>query len=223
MPIRLNLLAEAQAQEELRRRDPVKRVIWVGVVIVVGMLVWSSSIQVRALLEKGYTTSLEAQLASKTNQYRIVLENQQRVTEISQKLASLRLLAASRFLQGNLLDAMQHVMVDDVQMARLRTEQVYVYTEPVKGGTNTEGKAITPKPASATEKIAIIIEARDTAANPGDQVPLFKQAIASSPYFSNLLEQAQVRLASISPPQALPGAKPAVNFTLECRLPEKTR
>lgn len=223
MPIRLNLLAEAQAHEDLRRRDPVKRVIWAGVVIVVGMLVWSSSLQVRALLEKGSTTSLEAQVASRTNQYRIVLENQQKAAEISQRLASLKLLAASRFLQGNLLDTLQHVMVDDVQVARLRTEQVYLYTEAVKGGTNSEGKVITPKPASATERIAIILEARDTAANPGDQVPAFKQALTSSPYFSNLLGQAQVRLASISPPQALPGSKPAVNFTLECRLPEKTR
>ena len=140
MPIRLNLLAEAQAQEDLRRRDPVKRVLWAGVVVVVGMLVWSSSLQVRALLEKGSTSSLEAQLASRTNQYRIVLENQQKAAEISQRLASLKLLAASRFLQGNLLDALQHVMVDDVQVARLRTEQIYLHTEAVKGGTNTEGK-----------------------------------------------------------------------------------
>ena len=30
MPIRINLLAEAKAAEELRRHDPVKRVIFVG-------------------------------------------------------------------------------------------------------------------------------------------------------------------------------------------------
>lgn len=223
MPIRLNLLAEAQAMEEMRRRDPVKRVIWAGVVGVLAMLVWSSSLQLRALLEKGSTSSIEAQLAAKTNQYRIVLEHQQKSAEISQKLAALRLLAANRFLQGNLLDEMQHVMVDDVQVARLRSEQSYTWTDAVKGTTNSDGKVTAAKRPTTTEKVAIIIDAHDTAANPGDQVPLFKQEIASSPYFSNLLGQAQVRLASISAPQTAVGGKPSVNFTLECRLPEKTR
>ena len=30
MPIRINLLAEAQAAEEMRRKDPVKRAVWIG-------------------------------------------------------------------------------------------------------------------------------------------------------------------------------------------------
>ena len=34
MPIRLNLLAEAQAAEEARRRDPVKRAIWLAALII---------------------------------------------------------------------------------------------------------------------------------------------------------------------------------------------
>jgi len=42
MPIRLNLLAEAQAAEEARRRDPVKRAIWIGALLVSVVLVWSS-------------------------------------------------------------------------------------------------------------------------------------------------------------------------------------
>ncbi len=34
MPIRLNLLAEAQAAEEMRRRDPVKRALWLAGLII---------------------------------------------------------------------------------------------------------------------------------------------------------------------------------------------
>jgi len=33
MPIRINLLAEARALEELRRKDPVKRVAVVGILL----------------------------------------------------------------------------------------------------------------------------------------------------------------------------------------------
>lgn len=224
MPIRLNLLAEAQMAEELRRRNPVKRVIIVGVIMVASMLAWASSLQLRHIIEKSATSTLESQLAAKTNQYRAVLENQQKVAELNQKIYSLRVLAANRYLQGSLLHALQPVMVDDVQLSRLRVEQVYSHTEPVKGGTNSEGKVTAPKAATETERITIMLEAKDTAVNPGDRVPQFKQAIASSSYFSNLVGQAgQVRLASISPPQAQPGMPPFVNFTLECRLPEHTR
>jgi len=50
MPIRLNLLAEAQAIEEMRRHNPVKRAIWVGALLVCLMLVWSSSLQLKAMM-----------------------------------------------------------------------------------------------------------------------------------------------------------------------------
>jgi len=50
MAIRLNLLAETQAAEELRRKDPVKRVGWIGALLIAIMLVWSSSLQLKAKL-----------------------------------------------------------------------------------------------------------------------------------------------------------------------------
>ena len=43
MPIRINLLSEALAEEDLRRRDPVKRAIFIGVFLVALSLVWFSS------------------------------------------------------------------------------------------------------------------------------------------------------------------------------------
>ena len=48
MPIRINLLAEAQELEEMRRRDPVKRAIWAAVVIGAILLGYSSLLQLRA-------------------------------------------------------------------------------------------------------------------------------------------------------------------------------
>ena len=43
MPIRINLLNEELAAEELRRRDPVKRAIFIGIFLVALSLVWFSS------------------------------------------------------------------------------------------------------------------------------------------------------------------------------------
>ena len=50
MPIHINLLAEAQAAEELRRRDPVKRALFIGVSLVVVSLVWSGIVEINAFL-----------------------------------------------------------------------------------------------------------------------------------------------------------------------------
>ena len=49
MPIRLNLLAEQQAAEDLRRRDPVKRAIWVAGLIVGVMVIWSGRLQIKLM------------------------------------------------------------------------------------------------------------------------------------------------------------------------------
>jgi len=224
MPIRLNLLAEAQALEDLRRRDPVKRVIWAGVFGVVLVLGWSSSLQLRALLAKGDLNRLDAQVNARTNEYRQVLENQSKLLEVRHKLASLRQLATNRFLQAPILDALQRSVVDHVELTRLRTEQTYVFAPETKRSTNSSNQIIPAKKATVTEKIVIACEAKDSGSSPGDQISKFKQAIATNEYFRTVLDITnEVRLASLSTPQLSPEGKPYVLFTLECRLPEKTR
>lgn len=47
MPIRINLLAEAQAAEEMRRKDPVKRSIWIGGFIVFLTLLAALTLQLK--------------------------------------------------------------------------------------------------------------------------------------------------------------------------------
>jgi hypothetical protein len=76
MPLRLNLLAETQALEDMRRRDPVKRAIWVGVFLGVAILLWSSSLQLKAMIVKGELNGFESKLAGRTNEFLQVLENQ---------------------------------------------------------------------------------------------------------------------------------------------------
>ncbi|MEY2427725.1 MAG: hypothetical protein QOJ40_610, partial [Verrucomicrobiota bacterium] len=69
----------------------------------------------------------------------------------------------------------------------------------------------------------------DSSANPGDQVNSFKQILGGNPYFREMLGKTNVAsLKSMSQPQNLPTpgsaiGKPSVQFTLECRYPEKTR
>jgi hypothetical protein len=225
MPIRLNLLAEAQAAEDFRRRDPVKRGIWLAALLVALMLVFSSFLQLRATLANTELSGVEIHINSHSNAYKQVLDNQKKIAEIQQMLTRLRQLASNRLLNGTLLNALQQTTVEDVQLIRLRTEQAYLANAGTKTHTNDDGIVIKGRPASATESIRLTLEGNDSSPNPGDALNKYKQALAPHPYFKQMLARTNaINLKSLSPPQVSPtSGKPCVVFTLECRYPEVTR
>src|SRR5437016_5785403 len=200
MPIRINLLAEAQATEELRRKDPVKRAIRVGVLVVVLVLLYSSKLQINVLGSKGALKALESKWSSIEKSYQEAVENKRKSIEVEGKLTALQQLKTNRFLWGNALDAFQQTLstVDEITVVRLKTEQAYVQTEEVKGRT-ADGKPGNGKIATATEKISLTIEAVDSGSQPGTQVSRFKESISNVPYFqSNLQKTNGVLLTSLS-------------------------
>lgn len=224
MPIRINLLAETQALEELRRRDPVKRAIWVAGFLVALVLISSISLQVRIMRDNSRLRGLEAKSKSQEKDYEQVINNQKKLIEVEFKRAALRQLATNRFLQANLLNALQTTTVDDVQLVRLKLVQDYVLTPEVKPKTN-DSRVIPGKPATATAKTSLVLEAKDFSSRPGEQVSKFKDALVNSPYFQNALGKTnEIKLISLSPPQpAAESGKLYVLFSLECRFPEKIR
>jgi hypothetical protein len=225
MPIRLNLLAEAQSAEEARRRDPVKRAAWVSALIIVVILVWSSSLQLKAILIHSEVSRLDGQINSQTNEYRQVLDNQNKAADFKNRLEALRNLSANRLLQGSLLNALQKTTVDDIQLLRLRLDQTYVYFEGTKAHTNDNNVLVPGKPPTSTEKTLLTLEGADSCANPGDQLNKYKDALAANAYFKQvLLKTNGISLKNLAPPQSSPlTGKRSVTFTLECRYPEKTR
>ena len=210
MAIRINLLAEAQAAEDLRRRDPVKRVIIFGVLLVAGMLVWSSTLQLKVIIANRNLGSAEFQMDTETNAYQTALSSNARITETKKKISLLHQLTNARTLQGNLLNALQKVTVDNVQLMRIRVSQVYI----PKGG----------KTPSVTERTSVTLDARDSSSNPGDQVGKYKAALAAYPYFKNVLDPTNsIILTDESSPETDAAGKNFVLFTLECHFPDKTR
>jgi hypothetical protein len=224
MPIRLNLLAEAQAAEEMRRKDPVKRALFIAALLVVLLLVWASSLQLKAIIANKELGSVLAQINTKSNDYKQVIETQKKVLDITEKLFKLHSLATNRFLNGDLLNALQRTTVDDVQLTRLKVEQLYSLTERTKARTNGT-KVIAGTPDIWTEKVVLTLDGHDSSASPGDQVTRYKDALATNSYFQESLGKTnQVNLKNISAPQVDPASGRAiVLFNIECRYPEKTR
>ncbi len=223
MPIRLNLLAEAQATEDMRRRDPAKRVIWVAAVLISVMLLWSLSLFLKSMLANKSLNAIQTQMNTRTNQYQHVQDGQKKAADIKARLAALNQLATNRFLNGTLLNALQQTTSDDVQLFHLKVEQTYVLHEETKARTNATS-TLPPKPGSATEKIVITLEGND-ASQSGDQYDKFKDALASNPYFQGALSKTNgIILKGFLPASASADPlKRSVHFTLECRYAEKTR
>ncbi|HWF19555.1 MAG TPA: hypothetical protein VG754_09810 [Verrucomicrobiae bacterium] len=224
MPIRINLLAEAQAAEELRRRDPVKRALWAGVCLILMVVVWISSLQVKIMADTSRLGNLQARLDSRTNQYTQILQNKQTLLDINEKLAALNRLAAERLLQATLLDAPLHTPVDGIQILRLHTEQGFDVT-PAVPAVVERGKTVVPaKSAGSIERVKLILDGKDTSPNPGnEQITKFKETLAGTPYFhAQQISTNNILLKNLSAPQLdSETGKPYVLFSLECQYPER--
>src|SRR2546427_3109766 len=155
MPIRINLLAEQQAADELRRRDPVKRAAWFGGFIVGVMAVWSGYLQVKLMAATSEASRYESEWKKLESDYKKVTANRETAAEVERKWAALQTLATNRFLWANPLNALQFVMVtvDDVQITALKSSQTYAITEAVKPSTNSFGVFSPGKPGPSREKV----------------------------------------------------------------------
>jgi hypothetical protein len=217
MPIKLNLLAEVQAQEEMRRKDPVKFATFLGALLVVISLVWFSASFATLKLTESKLNVVKAEIATKTNEFAAVKLNQTKITECRKRQEELEKLNSARLLQGPLLDGLQQIYVANVAIIRTRLDQTFV----LKEGLQTK---VGRTPSSTVEKTLLTIDAKDYSTNPGDQINRFKDSFVKSEYFKSVLETNGVRLAgSPSAPQTGADGKVFVQFTLECRYPEKTR
>lgn len=224
MPIRINLLAEAQAAEELRRRDPVKRSIYIAAFLMAAVLSWASVLQARIALQKNEVAKLEQNIEDMTSDYADVVASQNALNTTQLKLKAIECLRTNRYLSGNLLNALQQVFVEDVRVVRIKTDFAYKLTAAIPPKTNAFN-VVAGQPATSAEQIKVQIEALDASSNPGDRVNSYKEAISSLPHVARRFngQEREVRLTGLNPPQTDANGKQYVLFTLECPYPEIVR
>jgi hypothetical protein len=125
MPIRINLLAEEQAAEEMRRRDPVKRTIFVGIALAVLMLAWIAVTQMNVRAARQELAGHDTRLRQLDEQSKLVRANQLLTGEIDSNVQALERYSSNRFFWGSVLDAVQHISVDQLRLVEIRGEQQY--------------------------------------------------------------------------------------------------
>jgi hypothetical protein len=123
MPIRINLLAEEQAAEEMRRRDPIKRAIYIGAALTGIMLFWIAITQMNVIAAKRELADFEARFQKVDDASKQVRNDQVTAADFQAKIKALHRYSTNRLLWGTLLDALQHDVVDNVRLTDLRAEQ----------------------------------------------------------------------------------------------------
>ncbi len=125
MPIRINLLAEQQAAEEARRRDPVKRAFWAGGAVITLTVLWIVSLQLQLTSAKAELNRYQSKLQSVEDNSKEARLNFATTGQLESRLTSLQRYSTNRFLSATLLDAIQQVVLDDVRLVQLQTLHTY--------------------------------------------------------------------------------------------------
>lgn len=136
MPICLNLLAEQQAAEEARRRDPVKRALWAGSALVALMFLWMASLQLRIASARAELSRRESKLQSLEEDSKEAHTHWAANHKLSSRLTNLQRYSTNRFFSATLLDALQQVVLDDVRVVQLQTVHTYTTNAEVTFKTN---------------------------------------------------------------------------------------
>jgi hypothetical protein len=159
MPIRINLMAEAQALEEARRRNPVKLGIWIAGFFAAVVALWIGKLQMDIYFAKSDLGTLNAQWKAAEDKYNNVTNQEARIAALQGKMAALDHLHTNRFLWGPVLNALQQTVVDQIQVTHIWGLQTFEREAPKSYGAGATMKTI---PGSANfEKVKLSIAGKD--------------------------------------------------------------
>jgi len=147
MPIKINLLADLQAAEELRRKDPIKRAVFGGCALLVLVIGWICTTQMQVWAARHDLNSQLARLKSVEETSKQAKNRQVASLDAESRLKALDRYSANRFFWGTFLDALQHVAVDSIRLTEVRAEQKYTANDALKLFTTNVVVKFTPPPA----------------------------------------------------------------------------
>ncbi|HEY6226588.1 MAG TPA: hypothetical protein VI282_05640, partial [Verrucomicrobiae bacterium] len=126
MPIRINLLAEQQAAEEARRRDPIKRALVMGGVFIVFTLLWTLMTHMQVKARRMEYANEETKFKQLEDNSKAVRGVQADIGDFERRLVSLDRYSTNRVLWANMLDAMQRATMDQIRLKSIIVNQKYL-------------------------------------------------------------------------------------------------
>lgn len=130
MPIRINLLAEQQAAEEARRKDPVKRALIIGAALILLTLVWTLMTHMQVKARRAELANSETAFKQLDERAKGVRGIQAEVGDLERRIVSLDRYSSNRVLWANMLDSLQHATMDQIHLKSISANQRYITNPP---------------------------------------------------------------------------------------------
>lgn len=132
MPIQINLLAERQTAEEMRRKDPVKRAVFAGAALVVLFLGWAGLLQMSVRAARSDLQFQESELKRLEETSKTAKAHQNSAADGENRIHALDRYSTNRFFWGNVLDAVQRLSVENVRLMEVSGEHLYKTNDGIK-------------------------------------------------------------------------------------------
>jgi hypothetical protein len=126
MPIRINLLAEQQAAEDARRRDPVKRALVVGGALVLATLMWTLMTHMQVKARRAELANLDTSFKQIDEKAKAARTLQAEIGDLERRIMSLDKYSTNRMLWASMLDALQRATIDQIRLKSISANQRYV-------------------------------------------------------------------------------------------------
>jgi hypothetical protein len=220
--IRINLLAEALAEEELRRRDPVKKA-YVAAGLLVGFTVgWLLYARDRATKAVDLLAEQELKWTKLRPRCADVTNNRVRTREIeSIVLPALERFSTNRFLWSHVLDALQYCMITNIEVTQLLGSHNYTNKSY---SVDLLKRAIPgpPRVTSVTETVTLTLTCNDLAPDAARNHIMFMDNLVSNRYFREHLRTPTPYEPGVKRPGDPANKTPGV-FTFTCYFTPRTR
>lgn len=176
-------MAEHLAAEEMKRRDPIKRAVAVGVLLMVLMLVWIGLTQMNVTAARNELEQNTNKLAKLEESTLVIKTNQALFLESEFKIKSLEKYSTNRFFWGTFLDALQQVSVENIRLMDVRSEQRYITNDAIKLFQTNIIIPFTPPPA----KWKFWASTPPTVAPEAQVAPEFRNITNRPPFTTNVI------------------------------------
>lgn len=148
MPIRINLLAEQQAAEEARRKDPIKLSLMVGGALIFLMLCWVFTLYMQLKTQRKALEYAVQEFNSADDKAKVARNISANAGVIEGRIRALEKYSTNRVLWAPFLDALQQVTFENIRFKSVATGQRYTTNKAFTFFTTNINVAVTPPPAS---------------------------------------------------------------------------
>ncbi len=184
MPIRINLMAEAQALEEARLHNPVKQGIWIAGFFVAVMVLWIAKVEIDVYFAQNDLSTLNAAWDSNVKNYQAATNAMVLTATANAKIAALDHLQTNRFLWGPVLNALQYTVVDQVFVTRIWGLQTIEREKNTAIGSGSTLKTILG--SANFEKVRLSIAGKDYSRS-GEGYRNYEDALNHYDYFAKMM------------------------------------